>query len=110
MPAKKAASARTKPLQEGLKEGYYEQIADILKAVAHPIRIQIIAILCQEETHVNDLADRLQINQAVVSQQLRILRMRRLVQVSRIEGLAVYRLAEPQLRELITCIEKCQLD
>jgi ArsR family transcriptional regulator len=83
-------------------------IAEVLKALAHPLRIRIVALLCQEgECHVNAIADRLGVKQAILSQQLRILRMRRLVDVVRASGFARYRIAEPQLRNLVRCMEGC---
>jgi DNA-binding transcriptional ArsR family regulator len=86
-----------------------EHIAEMLRALAHPLRIRIVALLCAEETHVNALAERLQVKQAIVSQQLRILRMRRLVEVVRQSGFARYRIAEPRLRTLIRCMEGCTI-
>ena len=83
-------------------------IAEVLKALAHPLRIRIVALLCQEgECHVNAIAERLGVKQAVLSQQLRILRMRKLVDVVRKNGFARYRIAEPQLRTLVRCMEGC---
>ncbi len=82
-------------------------VAEVLKAVAHPLRIRIVAILCRREEHVNGLAEALGVPQAIVSQQLRILRLRNLVAVTRQDGFAHYRLAEPQLRNLVCCMEKC---
>ncbi|OFZ22231.1 MAG: hypothetical protein A2X94_01880 [Bdellovibrionales bacterium GWB1_55_8] len=82
-------------------------VAEILKAVAHPLRIRIVALLCQKEEHVNGLADKLGVNQAIVSQQLQILRMRRLVGATRVGGFAHYRILEPQLRNLMKCMENC---
>ncbi|MBI4820427.1 MAG: winged helix-turn-helix transcriptional regulator [Deltaproteobacteria bacterium] len=84
-----------------------EHAAEILKAVAHPLRLRIVALLCQEELHVNAIAERLDKSPAIISQQLRILRMNRLVEASREDGLATYRLAEPQLRDLVRCIAGC---
>ena len=81
--------------------------ADILKAVAHPLRLRIIAILCDGEEHVNRLAEMLGVNQAVVSQHLRILRMRDLVTFRRKHGFAKYELAEPRLADLVACVERC---
>ncbi len=86
-----------------------EYIAEILKALAHPLRIQIIAILCSGQEHVNGLAERLAVKQAIVSQQLRILRMRGLVEVVKKDGYSYYQLAEPQLQDLVACMEKCSL-
>ncbi|MGM0576040.1 MAG: ArsR/SmtB family transcription factor [Myxococcota bacterium] len=84
-----------------------EQIAEVLKAVAHPIRLRIIAILAEEELHVSALAKRLGVGQAIVSQQLRILRMKKLVSATRTNGYARYRLIEPRLRDLVGCMEHC---
>lgn len=84
------------------------RIAEVLKAVAHPLRVRIVAILCLGEQHVNALADSLGVPQAIVSQQLRILRLHDLVAANRQDGFAFYRLAEPQLRSLVSCMEKCE--
>ena len=84
-----------------------ERVLKILKAVAHPVRLRLVALLCRGELHVSALAEVLQINQAIVSQQLRILRMSGLVGSSRQGGFAVYRLTEPRLRDLVACMEKC---
>jgi ArsR family transcriptional regulator len=84
-----------------------EQVADILKAVAHPLRLRIVAVLCEGGITVNALAERLGASQAIVSQQLRILRMHRLVVAVRQQGHASYRLLEPRLRDLVACVEGC---
>ncbi len=86
-----------------------EHCSEILKAVAHPLRLRIIAILCGGEEHVNALAEKLGVSQAIVSQQLRILRMRNLVGASRENGFARYRLLEPNLRNLVACVERCSV-
>jgi DNA-binding transcriptional ArsR family regulator len=85
-----------------------EHLAEVLKAVAHPLRLRIVALLCQGEEHVNGLAGKLDAPQPIVSQQLRILRSHGLVAVTRADGFARYRLAEPALRELVCCMEKCR--
>lgn len=84
-----------------------ERCAGILKAVAHPLRLRIVAALCQGEAHVNALADRLGVGQAILSQQLRILRMNDLVGATREDGHARYRLLEPSLRTLVSCMDRC---
>jgi len=86
-----------------------ETVARILKAMGHPIRLQIVAILCEEDTHVGAMAERIGSAQAVVSQQLGILRMRGLVSRRRDAGRAVYSLAEPRLRQLVGCMEGCRV-
>ena len=80
------------------------EAAEILKAMAHPLRLQIVSILAEDETHVNAMAKELGMGQAVISQQLRILRMRKLVTSSRRDGFSVYRLNEPHLLTMLNCI------
>ncbi len=86
-----------------------EHCANVLKAVAHPLRLRIVAALCQGEAHVNALAERLGASQAIVSQQLRILRMHGLVEARRADGFARYRLLEPNLRTLVACMDRCSI-
>jgi DNA-binding transcriptional ArsR family regulator len=83
-------------------------LADILKALAHPARLRIVAALCEGQQSVIGLAERLDLKQAIVSQQLRILRMSALVEATRENGFSLYGLAEPRLRELVRCLEGCR--
>ena len=80
--------------------------AEVLKAVAHPLRLRIIALLCEAEHNVNELADSLDVPQPIVSQQLRILRMRHLVDCTRQGGHSRYYLVEQHLKTLVSCMEK----
>lgn len=98
---------RTRPLRSDPERA--EHIADVLRAVAHPLRIRIVAVLCcaAEET-VGRLAELLAAPQPIVSQQLRILRAQGLVAVTRENGFARYRIAEPALHTLVGCMEKCR--
>jgi ArsR family transcriptional regulator len=84
-----------------------ERLAEVLRAVAHPLRLRIVALLCAGERNVNGLVGELAAPQPIVSQQLRILRARGLVAATRENGFARYRLAEPALRELVCCMERC---
>jgi len=82
-------------------------LAETLKSLAHPIRLQIVGILCAENLSVTAMAERLDVPQAILSQQLRILRMSGLVETFRERGRARYRLGEPRLRQLVECLEGC---
>ena len=81
--------------------------AESLKALAHPVRLRVVAALCDAEQTVIGLSKSLAVPQAIVSQQLRILRMAGLVSAKRAGGFAVYSIAKPGLRNLVTCIERC---
>ncbi len=82
-------------------------VAEVLKAVAHPLRLRIVAMLCEADANVTTLADRLGASQAIVSQQLRILRSHGLVAARRQGGYAHYRLVERNLKGLVRCMENC---
>ncbi len=84
-----------------------EQMAEIMKAVAHPLRFRIVAILCNGDERVTEISETLGVKQALISQQLRILRMAGLVQVSKSEGSSRYTLKEPKLKNLVHCVAEC---
>jgi DNA-binding transcriptional ArsR family regulator len=81
--------------------------AELVKALSHPGRLRIIALLCDRAHHVSELAAALELSQCMVSQQLRFLRIQGLVLGVRKSGHTHYQLACPSLKELIRCIETC---
>ncbi len=86
-----------------------KRISDFFKALAHPVRLQIVTLLCQGgEITVTDLCDRLAVPQPIASQQLRVLRMSRLVGDERRDGFNYYRVLEPRLHSLVECISGCR--
>ena len=97
--------ARIRQLRNDAKRAAH--IAEVLRAVAHPLRIRIVAVLCAGEETVGALAERVEAPQPIVSQQLRILRAQRLVTATRVNGFSRYRIAEPALHDLVGCMEKC---
>ncbi|BEQ15915.1 ArsR/SmtB family transcription factor [Desulfoferula mesophila] len=85
-----------------------DAVTEMVKAIAHPVRLRIISLLCQSDQRVIFMAERLERTPAAVSQQLRILRMSGLVSTERREGEVFYTLANPQLRQLLACLDGCQ--
>ena len=75
--------------------------------MGHPLRLRLVALLCERPENVTQLARALGVPQAIVSQHLRILRMRGLVGVTRDSGHANYWLAEPHLRDMVWCVTGC---
>jgi DNA-binding transcriptional ArsR family regulator len=100
----RAAAARKPISDDGGRAGH---LAEVLKAVAHPLRLRIVAVLAEGDANVTALAKALDAPQAIVSQQLRILRSHDLVAATREGGFATYRLVERNLRGLVRCMEKC---
>jgi DNA-binding transcriptional ArsR family regulator len=91
-----------------IPESKAPQLADILKGLSHPLRLQIISVLCEGDLCVNELCETLSVRQTQVSQHLTPLRHLGLVAVDRSGGKATYSLAEPQLKQLITCLTSCE--
>jgi len=78
-----------------------ESQTGLLRVLAHPVRLRLLWLLCEQEMHVNSLAGKLGKGQAIISQQLRILRIAGLVETSRVRGFAYYRVADPARRALL---------
>lgn len=86
------------------KDRLYGQLARIGKAVSSPYRLEILELLAQGERTVDSLATELGVSLANASQHLQALRQAALVD-SRKNGLFVhYRLADPDVFELIRAI------
>jgi DNA-binding transcriptional ArsR family regulator len=85
-----------------------DEVAEMLKALGHPLRLRIIALLSEGDEHVSALAETMKVPPAIVSQQLRILRMNGLVSAVRANGQAIYRIREQRLYRLLSCMESHQ--
>lgn len=84
-----------------------EERAEILKALANPVRLRIIAQLAgTAEQSVGDLCDALALPQARVSQQLAALRLNGIVRVRRDQSFHYYSLAIPQMVEMLSCLSR----
>jgi ArsR family transcriptional regulator len=78
--------------------------AEVLKAVAHPLRLQIVEALQDGEKSVGQIVDALAEKQAVTSQQLTMMKDRGVL-ASRREGAKVfYRIQNPNIIRLLACV------
>ena len=82
--------------------------AETLKALGHPHRLRILEALADDEKTVGTLADLLDLPQAIVSQQLRIMRTSQVVVFRRHKSQSIYSLAHPGLSNLLHCLRSCQ--
>jgi ArsR family transcriptional regulator len=79
----------------------YNAQADLFSAMAHPVRLHILDLLCEGEVCVCHLEAALGRRQAYLSQQLMVLRQTGLVE-TRKDGLRVYyRLARPEIAAML---------
>lgn len=75
--------------------------ADFFKALAHPLRIQILEVLCDGDKSVNEIQTILGSEGSTVSQQLAVLRNRNVVFGVKNGTTVVYSLRDPLIKELL---------
>jgi ArsR family transcriptional regulator, zinc-responsive transcriptional repressor len=79
----------------------YEAAGELLKVLAAPARLAIVAELAEQPRFVHELVERLEMSQPLVSHHLRILRGARLVGVERRGREAVYSLADQHVGHIV---------
>ena len=84
------------------------KLAEILKGVAHPLRLRIITALIIENRNVTQLSELLETRQSLVSQHLAVLRMLGLISADRSGGTATYFIVETGLKSLVNCLLTCK--
>ena len=81
-----------------------EHVAEVMKAVAHPVRLQIIELLEKREACVGEIVEAVGGKQAITSQQLNMMRDKGVLG-SRREGSKVYyRIENKNVIRLLHCI------
>ncbi|SEP22395.1 metalloregulator ArsR/SmtB family transcription factor [Paenibacillus sp. OK076] len=75
--------------------------ADFFKALAHPMRIQILELLSDGSKNVNELQSILGSEGSAVSQQLAVLRSKNVVQGTKEGTTVTYSLRDPLIKDLL---------
>jgi ArsR family transcriptional regulator, arsenate/arsenite/antimonite-responsive transcriptional repressor len=84
----------------------YKRESEILKALAHPIRLRMVEGLMHNECNVNKIVKALKIPQSTASQHLALLKARGVVQ-ARKEGVKTcYRVLDARISELVKILGK----
>jgi DNA-binding transcriptional ArsR family regulator len=88
-----------------------EHVAEVLKAVAHPARIAIVEILEEGEMCVGDIVEALGSKQAIISQQLNLMKDKGVLECRR-DGVNVYyQVKNKNVIRLLDCIrDHCETD
>ena len=82
----------------------FEQEAEILKVLGHPIRLKIVAGLCTQECNVKHIWECLNLPQATVSQHLALLKNKGIIEGKR-DGVEVYyTVIHPLARRIVDII------
>jgi DNA-binding transcriptional ArsR family regulator len=81
-----------------------EQVAEVLKAVAHPVRLQIVELLETNEMCVGDIVAALGGKQAITSQQLNMMKDKGVLNCRRNGTKVYYRIENKNVIKLLHCI------
>lgn len=83
-----------------------QRAADILKTVAHPMRLQIIDALEGGEMSVAELCRLLGMPQPYASQQLNLMKNKGILSSRRSGNLVFYAVANPSVVKIIHCVRR----
>jgi len=81
-----------------------EQVAEVLKAVAHPVRLQIVELLEAKEMCVGDIVTALGVKQAITSQRLNMMKDKGVLNCRRNGTKVYYRIENKNVVRLLHCI------
>lgn len=85
--------------------------AQILKALAHPIRLNIVEVLLNGERCVNDIKDLFGATQPNISQHLNVLKFSGILDYRQDRNLRCYFLKNPEkIKQLAQAIRRCVSD
>lgn len=89
-----------------MQNSQIEDIARLLKSIAHPIRLKILCLLQDEELSVSDILLTIQTTNGNISQHLAILRNQGII-VSRKDANYIYnRIADPRVLNLMESMQE----
>jgi DNA-binding transcriptional ArsR family regulator len=84
-----------------------EEASQMLKAVAHPVRLSIMSLLRENKMNVTEIFEQLGVEQAVASHHLSIMKDRGVLLSERDGKNIYYRLKHPRLIEIVECVNDC---
>jgi len=81
-----------------------EHVSEVLKAVAHPVRLQIVELLETREMCVGDIVDAVGGKQAITSQQLNMMKDKGVLGCRRDGAKVFYRIENKNVIKLLHCV------
>jgi len=90
---------------KNLTKSNFVDAAECLKALAHPIRLEILNLVRYESLTVGELAARCEIKSNHASEHLRLLKRCGFITPKREGKRVYYRISEPHVVEILSCIE-----
>lgn len=84
----------------------FETASEILKAIAHPVRLKILCGLMKDECNVSQMTGKTNVAQSTVSQHLAILRRQKIIVPKRIGNKRCYRIVDEKVIEILKILGK----
>ena len=94
-----------KPLLKMTDLEALSRAAECLRILAHPHRLRMVQMLLQGDFTVGELAEACEIPSAMASEHLRLMHRCRFLDSEKVGRKVYYRVAEPHLGQIMTCIE-----
>ncbi len=95
------------PKVRSVKPEVLARAAEIIKMLGHPLRLKIVEVLEAGDSTVTEIQKTLDIQQAIVSQQLAKLKSLDVVTSKRDGVNVVYSLVEAKVPRILNCIREC---
>ena len=89
-----------------LEAALVQKAAEVLRTVAHPVRLRIIDILERGEMSVLELCRSLETPQAYMSQQLNLMKAKGVLASRRNGNHVIYSIADPRVVKIIHCVRQ----
>lgn len=89
-----------------MRTAHIEKSAQCIKAIAHPFRLSILALLSEGEKNVQELTQALGTSQSNVSQHLFQMRSRDLVTTRREGNMIYYAITNPKMLKLMALMKE----
>jgi len=86
-----------------------ERACRVIRVLGHPLRLRLLELLEDGERNVTELVLATNVSQAMVSQQLRILRAEGVVGDRREGPRVFYRITEAMVSRILDCIRECDV-
>ena len=86
-----------------------ERASRVIRVLGHPLRLRLLELLEDGERNVTELVLATNVSQAMVSQQLRILRAEGVVGDRREGPRVFYRITEAKVSRILDCIRECDV-
>ena len=96
------------PLLDRIESEKLLVAANMLKVIAHPIRLAIVDLLdAHGKLSVQQIQDKLSLEQAIASQHLTLMQDKGVLQSEKISRNRFFSLRYPDMKNIIICLENC---